>query len=545
MKPLNRYAWIIIVLAICVRIYYFLFNPSLWGDEVSLANNLIDHGLHDLFTGKLDANQSAPPFYLFVVKTMGMGFGYTELSLRFFALVCGIGALLVFWKIARMLFSPSGEMVAVFFFGFSSFLIYHSGEVKQYSTEVFASCVILYFSVRFRHQLNYHNAILWGCLFAILIGFAFPSIFVLAGVFASMLLRGLWIKKPDFTRSVLLCGCIWASAFAAYYIFVLSKSSSVDDMVRIWRTEFLPIPINKANILWFVHKIIFIFNNPFGLSIDTDFLPFIPIRRRYVLYFNYFGFFTFLAGIYVFWKKSRYVLLLLALPVMFTLIASSIHKYPLHERFLLFLMPNFYLILVEALNLNAVINKGDWIVRWKVIYLLMGINVLYVLTNLFAKLIDPRGFGGDFKFSEFREAIHYIDANKKANERVYLAWNSPTKFYAYYSRVNHLQWCVVYGQPPEVNAKNEAEIEENIRKMIETDFKHDSKVWFLLQSRAYPFPLTDIQGKTLQITQPLERIYRKVLGEKGQITRTFSGNPVKAYLVEFNDSSKSSAEQRK
>ncbi len=92
----------ILLFGIAVRLYYFFFNPSLWGDEASLANNIIKYPLPELYTRTLDNNQAAPPGYLVVVKLISLLLGNSELSLRLFALLSGIASVLVFNKLAAI-----------------------------------------------------------------------------------------------------------------------------------------------------------------------------------------------------------------------------------------------------------------------------------------------------------------------------------------------------------------------------------------------------------------------------------------------------------
>jgi hypothetical protein len=525
-------AYLIVALGVAFRLYYFAFNPSVWGDEASLANNIIERDIYKLCTQALNNNQAAPPGYLFFEKIIGSFFGYSEPSLRFFALLSGVGALFVFHRTTNLLSDSWAGLTALAFFSLSSFLIYHSAEVKQYSTEVLASTIVLYFAVKFRHHLSYKDALMWGVVFSFCILFSNPSIFMLAGTFSVLFLHSLVRKKYSFFRGLLLCSFLWSATFLVYYWLVLSVNSNVKDLIATWSTEFFPLPTDKISMRWYLKKTVLTFNNPLGLSIDTDFLPYIYIRWRYVICFCYAGFVMTIVGGYVWWKKSRYILAILLLPFLLTIVASFLNRYPIHERFLLFLVPSFYLLFAKALELHTLFDDKHWIVRYKPNYVLAAISFAYVWVNLSTKLANPSKFGGSLKFSEFREAINYINTNSEGQTPVYLSWNS-TRFYAYYSRTKGFQWNVIYGKPPETGVRSQEEIEDNIRKIISFDLQGHKKAWFLLQSRAYPFPFANSQNQTVSIPMPAERIYYKVLQENATILKTFSGNPVKAYLVEF------------
>lgn len=533
MKQTQLYGNLLIVLGILFRCYHYFFNASLWGDEASLANNIITYDLLGLCTQTLDNNQAAPPGYLLIVKSISYVLGYSELSLRLFSLICGITALVLFGFAAKQLLSPAGSIMATLLFSFSPFLIYHSAEVKQYETEVLATTLVLYFVARYRYGFTYATSISWGLIFAVCIYFSNTSIFVLMGVFLSLFVYALSRHRFDLLKKVIVCGCFWSIAFIGYYILFIARNSNVQLMVETWQSEFIPFPASVSALKWYYTKVIFLFNNPLGFSLDTDFFPSVFIRWRYVLYFSYVALVLLILGIWVLWKKSRYLFTLLLLPIGITILASLFHRYPFHERFVLFLTPIVYLIISYSTDLKGFVSPESWLRKYPVGTILTSIAFAYIGFNLAYKLIQPRYFGGETKFSEYREAILYIQQQRKLDEPVYLSWNS-VRFYDYYHHTRQIQWPATNGLIVEQNAHSRAEVEERIKQILTQDFKNHKRVWFLLQSRAYPYPLTDPQGNEIQIKEPMERLFYKVLQENGTIVQTFSGNPVRAYLVELS-----------
>ena len=134
MNP-RRVVGIIIGLGIVLRLVQYLYNRSLWFDEVSLALNVIEKTFSELLQ-PLDYGQMAPPGFLLVAKVLINTFGDGEYVLRLFPLAAGIFSLFIFYEVARRVLSQRGLIIALAFFAISYPLIRYSSEFKQYSSDV-------------------------------------------------------------------------------------------------------------------------------------------------------------------------------------------------------------------------------------------------------------------------------------------------------------------------------------------------------------------------------------------------------------------------
>ena len=78
-------------------------NLPLWSDECFLSVNFIDRGYRERLE-PLDNGQIAPPLFLWAQRfSIDLG-GFSELSLRFFRLVCGLASVFLFCHLARRVF---------------------------------------------------------------------------------------------------------------------------------------------------------------------------------------------------------------------------------------------------------------------------------------------------------------------------------------------------------------------------------------------------------------------------------------------------------
>jgi hypothetical protein len=143
-----RRAWALTTLAVVwlgvgLRVAQWLGNPSLWLDELQLVRNILDRSMVELLFHGLDRGQVAPVGYLLITKTVTLIFGDGELALRAVPAGAAVLALVLFWRLARALWSPPGALVATAGFALNPLLISFGSVVKQYSTDVLGTVLIL------------------------------------------------------------------------------------------------------------------------------------------------------------------------------------------------------------------------------------------------------------------------------------------------------------------------------------------------------------------------------------------------------------------
>ena len=92
---------VLALLGAALRLRQYLFNRSLWVDEVKVALNVIDRNVGELMTVPLAYSQSAPPGFLVSARATVVAFGSSELALRLTPLIAGVLTLLVAVVLAR------------------------------------------------------------------------------------------------------------------------------------------------------------------------------------------------------------------------------------------------------------------------------------------------------------------------------------------------------------------------------------------------------------------------------------------------------------
>src|SRR5258708_6442687 len=91
-----------VVLGVVVRLVRFFLEFPLSADEYQLSVSLLDRGFPELLQ-PLGYNQVAPIGFLWIELAFVRLCGFSELSLRLFPVVCGVGSLLLFRRVAGRL----------------------------------------------------------------------------------------------------------------------------------------------------------------------------------------------------------------------------------------------------------------------------------------------------------------------------------------------------------------------------------------------------------------------------------------------------------
>jgi hypothetical protein len=124
-------------------------------------------------------------------------------------------------------------------------------------------------------------------------------------------------------------------SFAVFYAVSLHNLSANEGLETSWlkKGTFMPLPPTSLDELrWFPRAFFNMFANPLGL-------PFPQVAGV-----------VFVAGCFALLKKKVSHLLMLILPILFTLLASGLHKYPFGRRLLLFLVPLLLIVIVAGIE---------------------------------------------------------------------------------------------------------------------------------------------------------------------------------------------------
>lgn len=529
-EHLNLVILIVCLLGTALRLFHYFYNRSLWMDEVYLSSSFLHFNYTELATRALDHDQKAPIGFLWLVKLAVDSFGKNEMALRLVPLIAGIISLFLFTRVCRYFLKPAAQILALCIFAFAPALIYHSVEIKQYSTECLASVFALYLFVRFKDHQEWNKKILWGLSGAIALWFSYSVIFILAGIAGGMswydLLKKNW--KPLFNNSVPFG--IWMLSFAVNYLLFTHRQAESQWVVYFFKTydNFMPFPPHSVQQLkWFPRNFQSMMDYPMGLVWDLQefnkgfifkilSIPFIPVIILV----------TGLISLFKTQKRNFYVLIF---PVLLMLLASGLYLYPLLERFWVFIAPVFILFIAYGFEYYQHKIKASWITR-----LLFLLIVIGPITQSAYSLLYPEKFYKHKKSFE-RESLTYISNHFKAGDAVYNYWNNYPGFDVYKVMLP-LKFKAVEGRDLRKSSADLATYNQNLR----SDFAHfagKKRVWVIFNNQF----LTDI-GDLIDDPKwyyknpftPNENLIRQ-FGKIGRPVKKIEQRDVTVYLFELDN----------
>jgi hypothetical protein len=322
--------WLLVALAVLLRVRQYLFNRSLWLDEAMLAVNIVYRGLAGLLKPLVN-NQSAPPGFLLVEKVFLHVFGNHDYVLRLFPLLASVAAILVMAWLARRVFHGWVGLLALGFFAFSWPATYYASELKQYGSDLLFSLIIVAAAwscsapgASRRHWLALLAAGTLG------LWMSHPALFTIAAATVVLACANLLDKNLRHLAWLSLAGIFWLLNFICLYLVSLRHSAANSILNAYWHASFMPWP-PWMDLGWFcrsgrlvMEKLLHV---PLWLGAAVMAIGIFSLFRRD-------------------WKKAA----LLLLPVLGALAASGLEKYPFYTRFLLFAMPMFGIILAAGMQ---------------------------------------------------------------------------------------------------------------------------------------------------------------------------------------------------
>lgn len=356
-QMLMNVACLCIALAgIVVSIRMNLVGRALWYDESALAYSLCQRGLLDLTATELDYVQSAPVGWLYVLKIFTLIFGNSTYALRTPSILAYVGIMFLMYYILKHVFHTYYPMAGVAFGASLPIILQYSNVFKPYITD----CVFVLLAIVIFYQYNEKkiNSLTMGILWAVLLWFSNPVIFVMAGLMMSKGLLALMKKDMKAIKGLFGAGIIILVSFAVYYFYWLRQTAVENtSMLNYWAEYNFPLlPRSLEDIKRAVRLI--------GLL----FQPFYRLEYVVMILLAAFAFYTL--------KKKDVYLMGIYLSFFVALVASYLDKYPINKRLWLFIYPLITIIIF--VGLDDFINREEKNHRsvYTVGVIMLGIAVL-------------------------------------------------------------------------------------------------------------------------------------------------------------------------
>ena len=133
---------LLLLLGVALRCHHYFRDPAVWHDEGALIVNVLSLGYAEL-AGPLRHTQAAPPLFLWLEKCVVSVLDDGTLALRLLPFLASLATLFLIAWLARRELGTLAAIAAVVLVAFSDRLLWHSCEVKPYSTDVLCGAAIL------------------------------------------------------------------------------------------------------------------------------------------------------------------------------------------------------------------------------------------------------------------------------------------------------------------------------------------------------------------------------------------------------------------
>lgn len=211
-----RWMTILLVLGVAARLLRFALRFPFWYDEAALSSSFLERGYLDLLN-PLECGQICPILFLWVQLTAVKLLGFSEWSLRLYPLICGLGSLWVFYRVAVGLFRPAAAVIAVGVFAASYPAIRYSAEGKPYGSDLFVALVLAALTVEW---LRRPGQVRWLWLLAglmpLCVAISFTAVFA-AGASSAAIAVVLLARRPGLRHwtAWLVLNVLLVATFAA------------------------------------------------------------------------------------------------------------------------------------------------------------------------------------------------------------------------------------------------------------------------------------------------------------------------------------------
>ncbi|HPG40419.1 MAG TPA: glycosyltransferase family 39 protein [bacterium] len=366
-----------------------------------------------------------PPLFGLLCRAAVLVLGVNALALRFFPALFAVSAIVAaIWLFRRFMTTGLAVAAALLMGMISDKLLIYAKSLKHYSADVLCAALLLYCGKRLIDKDSITNWLLLTGVAALSIWLAFASIYVIAAVYITLLIRQVWIVKNkyrSFWVRFFISGFVFALSFLGLYLVSIANAVENPVFIREWLVQIFhweKVTDLSYVLLYLAHTVKHVLLLPAYFFFDSLLVGAVANLLILVWLFSEI-------------KKRRFTnILLLILPLVFLLLASLAGKYPFAAgRLSLFLLPAWMIMTVLGGKLGY-----DFIVKKNrlVSYITLGITAALLLTSIYINF-DKVGKG---KYSGGRRVDLMMSAlkdNAQDQDTVYLHWGAILPFYFYFT----------------------------------------------------------------------------------------------------------------
>ena len=448
----------IIGAGVLFRLVAYLHNQSFWLDEAMLAYAILQRSFMELLEPLLEFNQAAPAGFLYLVRSTYLLFGPKEPALRVVPLLAGLTSLPLFYLLARRYVDRLSAVLALALFAVSERLVYHSIEMKQYSTDVLVVLLtLLAIEPILRGAEKRRHWLILGAAGAAAVWFSHPVIFVLAP--AGLVLFGLIFFNGNRKRlmNISVVGVVWLSSFGINYLLITRHVAADPHKLKAFADSFMPITSAPEIAEWFRDQI-------------TNLTEKV-LRFPTTLGCAFIGLICLMIGVGRMFARNKARAMILIGPLVFCLVAATLHTYPFKPRLVVFLSPMLLICIGLGAQWLATLDRR----RWLRIVGTLAVVILLIMPTARA-VHDALTLTTLYGREEMRPVFKYVLEREQPEDTVYF-YRGADAVFLYYRKA--------YGYEPQhwvTGGRDMPESQARYRARIEQLFKEEGpRIWFVFR----------------------------------------------------------------
>lgn len=246
-----------------LRLWHYALNHVIWYDEAVLLANILGKSYGELL-GPLNSAVAAPPFYLWLLKTVHLTFGDEPYVWRALALLAGCANLFLMVPLGRAVLTARGAAFAVGIMAVSDTHVKLCNTVKPYTLDALLATLLLLGLVRTEHWPTARRLFALAAVAPFVLCLSYPSAFVVGGLLLAL--------RPTDGRSLiawLVAGAVTLGTFALLY-FGPIRNQRVGGLVAEWALYYPPLSDPLALPWWLLYSFVGVFQdmaNPSGVAL--------------------------------------------------------------------------------------------------------------------------------------------------------------------------------------------------------------------------------------------------------------------------------------
>jgi 4-amino-4-deoxy-L-arabinose transferase-like glycosyltransferase len=311
----NTWLWLFVAVGITLRLVRYAVDMPVWGDEASLALNILNRGYSGLLR-PLDYYQVAPIGFLWSERAIYEHLGMSEYAMRLLPMAAGVAALVLFACWSRLLLSPWAAAAATGILAVGNFCVRYAVELKPYGFDLLAGLLLLLPATLFILRRRTRWLILLIVLTPAALALSYPAIFVAGGAALGLLVISRKMSASQIVLFITFCLVLAGSFYVEAWIGAGQYRQTQTAMTTYWKGAFPPA--NPLRLAWWLILIHTgnMFEYPVGGANGASTASFL----------------VFLVGIFGWLRHRKRTLIWLMLgPFALNFLAAALRRYPYGE----------------------------------------------------------------------------------------------------------------------------------------------------------------------------------------------------------------------